>query len=47
MKISRSITLELEDLIKIDNKIKKGEFESVSEFIQQAVKNELKSRDII
>lgn len=41
MKISRSITLDLEDLIRIDGEIKKGKFESVSEFAQKAIKNEL------
>lgn len=41
MKISRSITLDLEDLIKIDSEIKKGEVGSVSEFAQVAIKHEL------
>lgn len=42
MKIARTVTLDLEDLVSIDKKVKIGEFESVSEFVQKAVKKELK-----
>lgn len=42
MRIARTVTLDLEDLVNIDDKIKNGEIQTVSEFVQQAVKNELK-----
>jgi len=42
MKISRTITIDLEDLVKIDAKIKNEEIQSLSEFVQKAVKNEIK-----
>jgi len=41
VKISRTITLELEDVVKINDKIKNQEIQSLSEFIQRIVKNEL------
>lgn len=41
MKIAKTVTLELDDLVKIDRKVKTGEFGSISEFVQLAVKNEL------
>lgn len=40
--VSKTISIELEDLGKIQEKIKNGETPSVSEFVQKAVKNELK-----
>ncbi|MEN6574136.1 hypothetical protein [Methanobacterium aggregans] len=46
MKISRTITLDFEDLVKIDDEIKRGEFGSVSEFVQHAVKNELRKEGL-
>ena len=42
MKIARNITIDFEDLKKIDHKIKNGDFGGVSEFVQKAIKNELK-----
>lgn len=42
MKIARTVTLDFEDLVCIDERIKNGEFEGVSDFVQHAVKNELK-----
>lgn len=40
--VSRTVALELEDMTEIQKKIQKGEIKNVSEFVQQAVKNELK-----
>ncbi len=42
LKIARNITIDFEDLKKIDHKIKNGDFGGVSEFVQKAIKNELK-----
>jgi Arc/MetJ-type ribon-helix-helix transcriptional regulator len=42
MKIAKTVTLDFEDLAKIDAKVKNGEFEGVSDFVQRAVKNQLK-----
>ena len=39
--VSKTISIELEDLGKINEKIKNGEVSSLSEFIQIAVKNQL------
>jgi Arc/MetJ-type ribon-helix-helix transcriptional regulator len=41
LKIAKTITLDLEDLVQIDKKIENGEFETVSEFVQIAIKKEL------
>lgn len=43
MIVSKTISLELEDLAKIEEKIKKGEESSVSEFVQKSIKKQLKS----
>lgn len=43
MKISKTISLDFEDLSKINDKIEKGEFENVTEFVQHAIKKELNS----
>jgi len=40
--VSRTIALDLEDMTRIQRKIENGEFKNVSEFVQQAVRNELK-----
>jgi Arc/MetJ-type ribon-helix-helix transcriptional regulator len=45
LKIARTVTLDLEDLVIIDEKIKNGEFESVSEFIQKAIKTKLEGNN--
>jgi hypothetical protein len=45
MKISRTITVDLEDLIRIDQKMKNKEIKSLSEFVQKSIKNELKEGD--
>jgi len=45
MKISRTITIDLDDLVKIDFKIKNKEIKSLSEFVQTSIKNELKEGD--
>ncbi|BDZ67933.1 ribbon-helix-helix domain-containing protein [Methanobacterium ferruginis] len=45
MKIAKTVTLDLEVLVEIDDKVKNGEFESVSEFVQKAVKNELEGNN--
>lgn len=42
MLVSRTIALDLKDMTKIQRKIENGEFKNVSEFVQKAVKNELK-----
>jgi Arc/MetJ-type ribon-helix-helix transcriptional regulator len=42
MKISRTVTIDLEDLMKINSRIENGEFEGVSDFVQQAIKKHLK-----
>lgn len=42
MKVSRTISIDLEDLSYIQEKIRRGKISNLSEFIQYAVKNELK-----
>jgi hypothetical protein len=42
MKVSRTISIDLEDLTEIQKKIKENKIANLSEFIQNAVKNELK-----
>lgn len=42
MMVSKTVSLELEDLSKIDEELKRGEKSTFSEFIQKAIKNELK-----
>ena len=42
MKVSRTISIDLEDLTEIQKKINKNKISNLSEFIQNAVKNELK-----
>lgn len=41
MKISRTISIDFEDLIKINEIIKNGYYNSLSAFVQTAIKNEL------
>jgi hypothetical protein len=45
MKISRTITIDFEDLIEIQKRIKNGEISSLSGFMQKAIQNELKRGD--
>ena len=42
MKVSRTISIDLEDLTEIQKKIDESKISNLSEFIQNAVKNELK-----
>lgn len=41
MKVSRTISIDLEDLKEIQEKIESGKVSNLSEFVQKAVKNEL------
>lgn len=45
MKVSRTISLDLESLTLIQEKMKDGEFKTLSDFVQIAVANELKERE--
>ena len=42
LKVGKSVSLDFEDLEKINKKILKGESKNLSEFITKAIKNELK-----
>jgi Arc/MetJ-type ribon-helix-helix transcriptional regulator len=42
LKVSHTFSIELDDLAKIQEKIKNGDFANISEFVQKAVKNELR-----
>lgn len=42
MFVSKTVTLEVGDLAKVEDAIKKGQAKSVSNFVQNAVKRELK-----
>jgi Arc/MetJ-type ribon-helix-helix transcriptional regulator len=41
MYVSKSVSIEINDLVKIDEEIKDGKAVNVSEFVQKAIKNEL------
>ncbi|MGF7118028.1 ribbon-helix-helix domain-containing protein [Methanobacterium oryzae] len=41
MLVSRTITMPIEYFNAIDKKIKKGEYEGISQFIQEAIKEKL------
>ena len=41
MYVSKSVSIEINDLVKIDEEIKDGKAANVSEFVQRAIKNEL------
>lgn len=41
MNVSKSVSIGLEDLAKIQGKINEEEYSSFSEFVQKAIKNEL------
>jgi Arc/MetJ-type ribon-helix-helix transcriptional regulator len=40
--VGKSVSLDLDDLKKVNKKIKKGEFANFSEFVRKAMKKELK-----
>ena len=42
MMVAKCVSMDLEDLAKIQKKIKKGESQSVSEFVRNAIRKELK-----
>jgi len=42
MMVAKSVSMDLEDLAEIEEKIKNGESHSVSEFIRNAIRKELK-----
>jgi Arc/MetJ-type ribon-helix-helix transcriptional regulator len=42
MLVSKSVSLEVEDLAKVEKAVEKGHAKNVSVFVQNAVKNELK-----
>lgn len=42
MMVSKTVSIELEDLSKIQNEIENGNALTFSEFVQRAIKNELK-----
>ncbi len=46
LRVSKTCSLELEDLSKIQKRIEEGEFTTFSEFVQYAIKNELKSKEL-
>jgi Arc/MetJ-type ribon-helix-helix transcriptional regulator len=39
--VSKTVTLDLDDLVEIQEKIKNGELTSLSEFVREAVSKEL------
>ncbi len=43
MIVSKTVSLELEDLYKIQERLKDGNNTTFSEFVQNAIKNELKN----
>lgn len=43
MMVSKTVSIELEDLTKIQDRLRMGEANSFSEFVQKAIKNELRS----
>lgn len=45
MRVAKTITIEMDDLVKIEYKVKKGEINSISEFFQKAIRNELETGD--
>ena len=42
MMVGKSVSMDLKDLAKIEEKIKNGESHSLSEFVRNAIKKELK-----
>jgi Arc/MetJ-type ribon-helix-helix transcriptional regulator len=45
LNVSKTVSLELEDINKIQKLIERKEVSNLSEFVQKAVKNELKKRE--
>ncbi len=43
--VSRTVSIELEDLAQIQEKIKNNELSNISEFVRKAIKNELKRKN--
>ncbi len=43
--VAKSVSIELEDLIQIEEMIKTGKLENVSQFVRKAIKNELKTEN--
>lgn len=41
MIVSKTISIEFDDLVEVQDRIKIGEVQSLSEFVQKAIKNEL------
>lgn len=41
MRASKTVSIELDDIKEIENRLKTGEVDSFSEFVQKAIKNEL------
>lgn len=46
LNVSKTVSIELEDINKIQKLIEQKEVSNLSEFVQKAVKNELKRRNI-
>lgn len=42
MMVSKTVTIDVKDLVRIDEKVENGEASTISEFVQKAIKNELK-----
>lgn len=45
MRVTKSVSVDANDLIKIGNVIKNGNYLNVSDFVQKAVKNELEREE--
>jgi len=43
--VAKSVSIELEDLIQIEEMIKTGKLENLSQFVRKAIKNELKTEN--
>lgn len=43
--VSKTVSIELDDINRIQEKIKSGEVSNLSEFVQRAIRNELKTKD--
>lgn len=41
MYVSKNFSVDVEDLLKIENQVKKGNFKNSSEFVQNAIKKQL------
>lgn len=46
LKVNKSVTLDLNDLIKVRKRIKEGESDNLSEFVRKAMKEKLKGDKI-